>query len=259
MIESYLYGMAPIIHLYNLVEKTMKRDFCIYLCLIAMTLPKICIAAPSDLSKIKEETLPINTTKFTVRLWSRFLRSATLKEIRNGIENRRMGNSAVIITFHEVNKEEEITGIYYYNYFPNLHPNTKIYSSFFKNEPKRHLYWIVVNHSPPFKLSFFLYIFPYPFQAIGVYPDFISTPVNTWPQANIPVEEFQFDLNGYGDFLLDDILFDYDLENGELISELREKRSSGVIRILYDLNKKNGVTNPQNRHNQNLYTSRNRS
>ena len=216
----------------------MKRDFCIYLCLIAMTLPKICIAAPSDLSKIKEETLPINTTKFTVRLWSRFLRSATLKEIRNGIENRRMGNSAVIITFHEVNKEEEITGIYYYNYFPNLHPNTKIYSSFFKNEPKRHLYWIVVNHSPPFKLSFFLYIFPYPFQAIGVYPDFISTPVNTWPQANIPVEEFQFDLNGYGDFLLDDILFDYDLENGELISELREKRSSGVIRILYDLNKK---------------------
>ena len=189
----------------------MKRDFCIYLCLIAMTLPKICIAAPSDVNKIKEEIVTVNSTKITVRLWSRFLRNTTLNEIGNDIEKSRKGNSAVIITFNEVDKKEEIAGIYYYNYFPDFHPNQKIYSSFFENKYKQHLYWIVVNHIPPFQLYFSIYIFPYPLQATGVYPDFISTPVNAWPQSSITEENFLFDLNGYGDFLLDDILFNYNI------------------------------------------------
>ena len=222
----------------------MKCYFYMYLFFIAMVAPEICLATPTNVNNMKKEIIPINSMEFTVRLWSRFLRNATLKEIGKDIENHHKGNSAVAITFNDVNKEEKLAGIYYYNYFPDFHPNIKIYSSFFEDKSKQHLYWIIVEHRPPFKFDFFLYILSYPFKEIGIYPDFISTPINAWPQSNVPVAKFRFNSNGYGDFLSDDISFDYDSMDGILISELRDKRGSNAIRISYDLNKKHWSYTP---------------
>lgn len=222
----------------------MKCYFYMYLFFIAMVAPEICLATPTNVNNMKKEIITINAMEFTVRLWSRFLRNATLKEIGKDIENHHKGNSAVAITFNDVNKEEKLAGIYYYNYFPDFHPNIKIYSSFFEDKSKQHLYWIIVEHRPPFKFDLFLYILSYPFKEIGIYPDFISGPINAWPQSNVPVAKFRFNSNGYGDFLIDDISFDYDSMDGILISELRDKRGSDAIRISYDLNKKHWSYTP---------------
>lgn len=214
---------------------------CFYICtfFIVILVSDACFGNPAGKNELKkEEIISINSTKIKIRLWTRFLRNATLQEIHDNMENNGKGNSATAITFHCADDEEQLAGIYYYNYFPNFYPNTEMYSSFFWDHSSEQIYWIIVDYSPPFKFHFFIYILPFPFKGIGIYPNFVTAPINAWPQPTPPITQYLFSSNGYGDFLLDDLSFNYDFASGVLVAELRDKKKLNIIRVSYDFNQK---------------------
>ncbi len=218
------------------------RKIAILICIlfIAAQWTEESIAAPVQEKHLKEEMVSVDSGEVAISLFSRFLRNMTLDEITDEASrgNGQKGNCAVAVTYSNANEKRQLAGIYYYNQFPDFQPNTEIYSSFFWDHSEKLLYWIVVDHSPPFQFDLSIYRLNRLSAGIGDYPDFIDTPISAWPQPTAPIAQYHFNTNGYGDFLLTDMLFDCNFKKNILSVELKDRRKSDSIHILYDFSQR---------------------